>query len=209
MRATLAANRVAVEVTATPTVDDATSHRLWRLYRDSFAELRSRAATRHVFSRSEFQAHLDDPQVDKLVAWLDGQPVGLVTLTRNLHSVPWVSPEFYGARYPEQAARGAIFYCALAMVHPFARRSDAFARLVARRAPDIVAADGVLAADLCSFNIEETELSDTMTVLMRRAWGGARLVELDRQVFFAWEPQPSRLQSSPGVPQTTTELRLS
>lgn len=189
-----------VVVTADTEVDDPVAHRLWRLYSDCFAGMRTLAASRHLLQRGEFDDHLGDPRVDKLVAWVDEQPVGLVTLTTDLDAVPWISPEFYANRYPAHAQRQSIFYCGLAMVHPFARYTEAFARMVGLRAGDIAAADGVLAADLCRFNVDETELGRMITLLMRRAWGGVDQVELDRQVFLAWEPPARAVARWAGIP---------
>ena len=50
--------------------------------------------------------------------------------------------------------------------------------------------EGILAADMCHYNIDTVELARTITLMMRRAWGGAELVELDRQTYLAWEPPP-------------------
>jgi hypothetical protein len=60
--------------------------------------------------------------------------------------------------------------------------------LVTAFAHDIAAADGILAADMCRYNIDLVELARVVTRILRRQWGGARLVELDRQVYLAWEP---------------------
>ena len=182
-----------VVVQATATVDTATGDALWELYRVSFEGLRTRAASRHSLTRAEFDLEALDPRVTKYVACRDGRPVGLCTLTADLTTVPWVSPEFYAVRYPRHAARSAVFYCSLAFVHPAERLTDAFARMVAVAAGDIAAADGVLAADMCRLNVEGFELHQAVTTLLRRAWGDVQPVELDRQVFLAWEPvDPAR-----------------
>lgn len=182
-----------VAVRAAATVDAATGDALWDLYRVSFEGLRTRAASRHSLTRAEFDLEALDPRVTKYVARRAGRPVGLCTLTTDLTTVPWVSPEFYAARYPSQSARDGVFYCSLAFVHPAERLTDAFARMVAVAAADIAAADGVLAADMCRLNLEGFELHEAVTTLLRRAWGEVQPVELDRQVFLAWEPvEPGR-----------------
>ena len=83
------------------------------------------------------------------------------------------------------------------MVHPDARSTPAFPMLVAAFARDIAMVDGILAADMCRYNIDLVELARVVTRILRRQWGGARLVELDRQVYLAWEP-PSLDTASQG-----------
>ena len=42
----------------------------------------------------------------------------MITLTRHLESVPWISPDYFAARYPEQWARNAIYYMGFVLAHP-------------------------------------------------------------------------------------------
>ena len=192
-----------LHIEAVRTVDAATASDLWALYRVAFESLRTQAASRHTLTRAEFDLEVIDERVTKYVAWRNGRPVGLVSLATDLTTIPWISPEFYAHRYPEHAARGALYYCSLALVHPDERLSDAFLRLVAVAAEDVAAADGVFAADMCSLNQDTFRLDRAVTALLTRAWGGVEPVELDRQVFLAWEPQslarraPSGLGPSP------------
>lgn len=179
---------ITIEVTAV--VDDAVGDALWGLYLAAFEGLREHAASRHMLTRAEFDLEALDPRVDKYIAWRDTSPVGLVTLTRDLTTVPWISPEFYAARYPAQAAQRTIFYTSLAVVHPTERLSDAFPRLVSLAAEHVKAVEGVFAADMCRLNTEVLRLDRAVTALLTRAWGGVQPVELDRQVFLAWEPAP-------------------
>lgn len=183
---------IATTVATATTVDTGTAEALWDLYRGAFAALEHRAAARQLLTRSEFALEVLDSRVRKYLArTTDGRVVGLCTLSTDLETVPWISPEFYRARYPAHVARQAVFYCGLAMVDPDARSSRAFPDLVAALARDVAAVDGVLAADMCRFNVEDTRLASTVTLIMRRAWGSARQVELDRQLYLAWEPGQS------------------
>jgi len=43
---------------------------------------------------------------------------------------------------------------------------------------------------MCRFNVDVVELATTVTATLQRAWGSADLVELDCQVYLAWEPVP-------------------
>jgi hypothetical protein len=176
-------------ITVSRVVDAATAEALWRLYVDAFTPLQERAAARQLLSPDDFAREVLDARVKKYLAWgPGGEVVGLATVSPDLDTVPWISSAFYRRRYPEHFERHAIFYCGLAMVHPDARLTPAFPMLVAAFARDIAAAGGILAADMCRYNIELVELARVVTRILRRQWGGARLVELDRQVYLAWEP---------------------
>ena len=188
-----------LHVEAVRTVDTATAEDLWALYQLAFESLRTQAASRHMLTRAEFDLEVIDERVTKYVAWRNGRPVGLVSLATDLTTIPWISPEFYARRYPEHAARGAVYYCSLALVHPDERLSDAFLRLVAVAAQDVATADGVFAADMCSLNQDTFRLDRAVTALLTRAWGGVEPVELDRQVFLAWEPQSMARSNAPGL----------
>ena len=194
----LSAATPAAVVRTTTTVDAATGEALWALYGSAFAELRTRAASRHWLSRQEFELEALDARVLKHVVWRGGCPVGLCTVTTDLEAAPWVSPEFYARRYPVHAARRGIHYCNLALVHPTERGTNTFALLLAALAQGVADDDGVLAADLCGYHVDTVALQDTVTAAMQRAWGGVRQVELDRQVFLAWEPETAATR--PAVP---------
>jgi len=185
-------------VTVDSTVDVHTAETLWALCGSSFASLQDKAAARQLLSRAEFELEVLDPRVTKYIARTDsGQIIGLCTLSNDLTTVPWVSPEFYAARYPAYLARGAVFYCGVAMVHSEARLTGAFAAMVSTFGRDIAAANGILAADMCRFNVDVVELASAVTGMMKQAWGAANLVELDRQIYLAWEPA----NHSPRLPE--------
>ena len=79
--------------------------------------------------------------------------VGVITLTRQLDAVPWISPEYFAARYPEQWARNAVYYLGIRAwpgPSPGVQRSW-------RRSPEswsqpMVAERAVIAYDMCSYN---------------------------------------------------------
>lgn len=179
-----------ITVSVTAVVDDALGEALWALYLLAFEGLREQAASRHMLTRAEFDLEALDARVTKYIAWRAEEPVGLVTLTTDLTTIPWISPEFYARRYPEQTARDAVFYTSLAVVHPSERLSEAFPRMVGVAADHVLAVEGVFAADMCSLNTGVFRLDRVVTALLTRSWGGVAPVELDRQVFLAWEPAP-------------------
>ena len=192
-----------VSVTAETTVDAETAEALWEMYYLSFEALQTRAAARQLLTRSDFDLEVLDARVTKYIArGADGTLLGLATLSNDLTTVPWISPEFYEVHYPVHVARKAVYYCGLAMVHPDARNTRAFAQMVSAFGRDIAAAKGILAADMCRFNIDGLELARMVTLMMKRAWGSANQVELDRQVYMAWEPDAEPAQDDPAAAAT-------
>jgi hypothetical protein len=141
--------RVSVE-TVIPAHD---ADRFFSLYLEAFGPLRTQAAARQVLHESEFLEQMTDPRVSKFVAWDQHErPAGLTTLTRDLDTVPWVSPEYFAHRYPEHTARHAVYYWGFALTRPQHRRSKYFLAMLTAVA-DVVAADhGVCGYDICSYN---------------------------------------------------------
>ena len=48
-------------------------------------------------------------------------PPSLTTLTDELATVPWISPQYYQRRFPDEYARQAVFYLGFSLVQPQAR----------------------------------------------------------------------------------------
>ena len=72
-----------------------------------------------MLTRDEFFDHLADPRVDKYVAWQSAsEPVGITTLTKHLDALPWISAEYYAARYPEEWSRNAVYYLGFTLCRP-------------------------------------------------------------------------------------------
>jgi hypothetical protein len=123
------------------------------VYVHAFDPLRTRAAARHMLSAQEFAAEMKDPRIDKYVVWnSDEVPVGLTTLTRDLSAVPWVSREYYTARYPDAAAAGLLFYLGYILVDQGCRRSKAMIMMTSAVNHRLSQAHGVLGFDMCDYN---------------------------------------------------------
>ncbi|MFT4294932.1 MAG: hypothetical protein QM582_05910 [Micropruina sp.] len=141
----------------------------WPVYQESFGPLRVLAAARQVLTEEEFTAELEDPRVWKYVA-LDkrGELAGLTTLTNDLSTMPWISPEYFEYRYPEQWKRGAVFYCGVSLVRPDMRRYPVFARMMTCLAQRVAALDGVFAVDMCGYNDQERSLARVSERILNR-----------------------------------------
>lgn len=174
-------------VTVETSMDASATGAFWDLYEAAFAPLRARAAARQVLTREEFDAEMVDPRVAKHVARdAGGTPVGVTTLTRDLSTVPWISPEYFAARFPEHAARDAIFYLGFTLVAPGRHGSTVFGDMITSCLVEFTAARGVCGYDVCAYNDEVLRL-DTM---IRRTMAARTTVEhhrLDAQTYYCVE----------------------
>lgn len=151
----------------------------YELYEAAFAPLRVRAMARQVLTRDEFTAQMRNGAISKIVAWdATGAAVGLCTLTAQLDAVPWISPEFFAARYPEHWARGAVWYLAFVLAHPSQRHSRFLDQMVEVGVGPLVEAGAVCAYDICAFNDDVLGLGARLSRCFQRSTGAApRLVD--------------------------------
>lgn len=150
-------------------VDEETIERLWPVYLEAFQPLQAEAAARHVLSRAEFDEEMTDPRIVKYTAWQSPtRPVALATVTNDLSAVTWVSPEFFAARHPEAAARKAVYYLGMALVAPQRRQYRVLERVVRELVADCVAAQGVLAYDVCLFNDTTVKFGRRAEAILKR-----------------------------------------
>lgn len=178
-----------LDITRHSIVPTVHSDYFYRLYENAFAPLRTQAAARHVLQGSEFEDELTDSRIEKYIAWSTtgetaGHAIGLATITRHLEAVPWISPEFYRARFPTHAERGAIFYLGFVLAHPAARSGRVFHRLMEVMTKPIAAIGGVAAYDICAFNNETLRFADRIETTLNRFAAG-RYARLDQQQYYA------------------------
>ncbi|MFT3854909.1 MAG: hypothetical protein QM733_19550 [Ilumatobacteraceae bacterium] len=171
---------------------------IWQLYHEAFEPLRELALQQHLWSREEILAELANPRIVKFVGMSGDEPVGLCMVTNDLSAVPLISPEFLRARYPEQAARDAIFYGIVIFVRAGYRGRTLFARLGTHAGQEAASSCGVIVFDVCAFNREHASLDDNLRRLAR-SFPNSSMDLVDQQSWFAIEvPEPledfSRLQ---------------
>lgn len=170
-------------VTVEEKVSTETADGLYALYTTAFAHLEESAAARHLLHEQEFLEEVADPRVLKYVAWDgDDSPIGLCTVTNSLDAVPWISPAFYAAQYPEHHARGAIHYIGVMMVHPSRQGAGAFQQIVEQIMMTAVRVRAVLAWDLCEHN-RSAGLQRLFTGKLTRM-SEASVIEIDRQTYY-------------------------
>jgi hypothetical protein len=169
------------------TMDDLTAQMFYDLYLAAFEPMRARAAARNVLHQDEFFAEMNDTRVSKYVAWdADGRAVGLTTLTNDLHSVPWISPEYFAAQFPEHTARNAVYYLGFTLVHPDARRGSTFTDMIGHVLSRLVADRAVVGCDICSYNITAHSF-DQNIIKMLTAAAEVTVEVLDTQTYYSAE----------------------
>jgi hypothetical protein len=139
----------------------------WALYEESFAPLRIRAAARQVLTESEFAAEVNNPGVWKYIA-IDsaGELAGLTTLTDDVSTMPWISPEYFEHSYPDEWRRKAVFYVGITLVRPDMRHDRVWAMMAKYVAQRVAAAGGVLGYDICSHNDQYRSLGRATAKLL-------------------------------------------
>lgn len=157
----------------------------WPLYEESFGPLRIRAAARHVMSHDEFAAEVSDPRVWKYVATgSDGTLLGLTTLTDDLTTVPWISPDYYAHHYPEQWSRRAVFYMGFTMVKPGLRHARVFFAMLQPTVLRVAASRGVCSYDVCGYNDSSFDFGAGIERLLHRL-SEVHVAAVDVQTYYA------------------------
>lgn len=157
---------------------------LWSLYADAFEPLQELALLNHLYSRDAFEGLLEDERVSKLIAWVEGRPVGLAMITNVLEIVPQISPPFLRRLYPDETARRAVFFGIMVFVADTTRLTSVFARLIAGMGQITAEAGGVVVFDICRHNMETIEL-DRQINAIARWFPGSSFEQVDEQRYFA------------------------
>ncbi|NEW41009.1 hypothetical protein GV794_06235 [Nocardia cyriacigeorgica] len=174
-----------LHVTVETTIDGESVELFHGLYEQAFGALRAKAAARQVLHREEFLAEMSDSRVLKYVARTGtGEPVGVTTLTRHLETVPWISPEYFSARYPEHAAREAIYYAGFTLVAPSARQGAAFHVMIESVVRVLVAERATVGWDICSYNNTRFSFADGIRAVLEEQADVEVAVE-DSQTYYA------------------------
>ena len=169
---------------------------LWEAYRTNFEPFAELAVLQHLYSRDEVLAEFRNPRILKIVGWQDDRPVGLAMVTNSLDDVPQISPAFLRAKYPQHAARNAIYFGILVMVVPGTRGLTLFGRLSTELWQLVAVANGVLVYDVCDFN-RTTFSSEKVAQRIADSFPRSHLQVIDRQTWYAAElPEPL-----PGYPR--------
>lgn len=108
-----------MKITRESTVNSELTEKFWGLYEGAFAPLRESSPCRQFFRYEEFVGEMADERVLKFVLWDDdGSALAMSLVAVDLEAVPWISPEYFAARFPEQFAAGTIYYFGAILVEP-------------------------------------------------------------------------------------------
>jgi hypothetical protein len=144
----------------------------YQLYEAAFAPLRVRSMARQVLSESEFAAQMTNGAVVKYVAWdVAGSPVGMCALTRQLESVPWISPDYFAHRFPQHWARNAVWYLNFVLAHPSQRHGRFIDQLMEVGVGELVDQGAVCGYDMCAYNDEVLGLGRRLSERFQRTTG--------------------------------------
>jgi hypothetical protein len=144
----------------------------YQLYEAAFAPLRVRSMARQALNEAEFTAQMTNGEVLKYVAWDDaGNPVGMCALTRQLESVPWISPDYFAHRYPQHWARNAVWYLNFVLAHPSQRHARFIDQLMEVGIGELIDQGAVCAYDMCAYNDEVLGLGRRLTQRFQRTSG--------------------------------------
>lgn len=188
---TVAGQQITIEIERA--MDEAVTERFWRIYLETFTPMAVVAVARQVLHREEFVEEMADPRVMKYVARdATGEVVGLTTLTRDLETVPWISPQYFAARYPEHTARDTVFYLGFTLVTPEQRRSKVFQAMIEEVIGHVRDARGVCGWDVCAYNEQVLGFSTMITSLLN-SHAACTVEAIDTQLYSAVEMHGPRV----------------
>jgi hypothetical protein len=155
----------------------------YELYVAAFDPIRTKATARHMLTAAEFSAEMTDKRIDKYVGWDDaGNPVALGALATDLSVVPWISPDYFAARFPTEFARGSVYYLMYTLVHPDHANQGALPRILGLMERRVVEEQAVTGFDVCAYNGGRSVGRTTLAIGRSE---GARIDTLDVQTYYA------------------------
>jgi len=155
-------------ITMETRLDDATTEQFLAVYRDSFAPLEDKAAARQSLTDDEFRDEMHHTSVLKFVAWDEsGHPAAIAFVATDLSVVPWISIPYYATRFPEQFARGVIYYFGALLVRPDHRGGTTSYELLKELSRFTAMNGGIAAFDCCRFNEEAVKLPELIAAVAR------------------------------------------
>jgi ribosomal protein S18 acetylase RimI-like enzyme len=160
----------------------------WKLYQQSFDELRHLAVQRHVMYAEEFDAVMADARVDKYLIFNDERNLmGVGTITNEFESMTLVSPDYFEHRWPDRYQAGHVFYIGFVAVHPDAHGSGIFGELVKAMTEMVAKVDGVAVLDVCNHNKDRLHLPRAIHWLASTWSAHVQTVHLDAQSYIGYD----------------------
>jgi hypothetical protein len=169
-------------------VDGDAREQAWKLYLQSFDELRYLAVQRHVMYGDEFDAVMADPRVDKFLLHAeDGSLQAVSTMSSDLRSMPLISPEYFARRWPERYQAGLIFYIGFLAVHPDSHGTGVFGDLVRAMTEPVASQGGFAVIDVCTYNKDRLHLPRAIRWLASTWARSVEMTDLDAQTYVGYD----------------------
>ncbi|HET9872654.1 MAG TPA: hypothetical protein VFP89_08690 [Propionibacteriaceae bacterium] len=175
------ASVITVEKQMTP----AQAELFFELYLEAFGGLHTRAVASQVIDRDQFLDQMTDERVEKFVAWSeDEQPLGLTTLTRHLDTVPWISPQYFLARYPDAAREHRVFYLGFTFTRVGRRQYWVLAAMLTEVIQRLKGVSAICGYDICAFNNDTIRFGDHLELMMKRL-ADVTVEKIDTQTYYS------------------------
>ncbi len=137
-----------MRITRETTVGEELAKKYWLIYKAAFEPLKVLSPCRQSFNEEEFMEEMTDERVLKFVLWDDeGDAVAMSMVAVDLSALPWISPEYFAARFPEQFAAGTIYYFGTILVPPEHQNRGYMEMLLEELENFVVRNDGIAAFD--------------------------------------------------------------
>ncbi len=150
-------------------VSDPETDTFYQLYGLAFDHLKTLAFGRQVLTRAEFVSQMGNERVWKyVIRTVDDEPVGLTTITRDLTTVPWISPDYFAAHYPEAWSRDAVYYLGFTLAHPRLRHQRIVDSLLRVGTAALERRRAVLAFDVCAYDERVLHFGERVQALLRQ-----------------------------------------
>jgi hypothetical protein len=175
-------------VKTVPVVDGDLREQAWKLYLQSFDELRYLAVQRHVMYGEEFDDVMSDSRVDKYLLYGDdGSLQAMSTMTADLRSMPLISPEYFARRWPERYEAGLVFYIGFLAVHPDSHGTGVFGDLVRAMTEPVADRGGLAVIDVCTYNKDRLHLPRAIRWLASTWATSVEMADLDAQTYVGYD----------------------
>jgi hypothetical protein len=179
-----------------PVTDSVLKDQLWTLYSRSYARTAEEAVTHEMLDRPEFNDQLADATNRAWVVWEDNMPVAMTMIATDVRRTRWLSEHYFKKSYPQQFATNKVHYVVWAVVDP-SYVTKGVSMFMARQAMAVEAREGsLLVFDMPASNQpNESGGAAELMYRMARQVGGARLIPLTIQRYYALDFSPSLVDS--------------
>jgi GNAT superfamily N-acetyltransferase len=175
-----------MRITIEHSIDVGTQEEFLEIYREAFAPLEPLAAARQALTDEEFRGQMNDPGVFKFLAWdKDERPCAMAIMAADLAKVPWISPQYFAARFPEHFARGAIYYYQALLVRADHRKTGTAGRMLEAVITKVAEDQAVAAIDCCRFTVEEVQFPAMVSAVASQLCHFEEW-EIDTQHYYAY-----------------------